>query len=55
MFADDGQQITVYSADGQQMGQAISRNGAASIRTSPHNGTVAIVRIGDKVVKVMGR
>ncbi len=35
--------------------EAISRNGAASIRTSMHNGTAAIVRIGDKVVKVMGR
>jgi len=53
--ADDGQQITVYSADGQQIGQAISRNGAASIRTSSHKDTAAIVRIGDKVVKVMGR
>ena len=51
--ADDGQPITVYSTDGQLIGQAISRSGAASIRIDQHIGTTAIIKMGGKSLKVV--
>ena len=49
---DDGTPVTIYTPDGKLAGSAISRNGAALVGTSIQPGNVAIVKIGDKSVKV---
>ncbi len=51
--ADDGTPINVYSINGFQAGSAISRNGFASINTSLQSGSVAIVKVGEKIIKVL--
>jgi hypothetical protein len=51
--ADDGTPIAVYSINGTQAGSAISQNGAATIPTSLQPGSVAIVKIGEKAIKVV--
>lgn len=51
--ADDGQQISVYGINGTQAGAAVSRNGRANIATNLQPGTIAIVKIGEKSVKVV--
>ena len=53
--AEDNQQITVYGMDGQNLGQGICKNGTADISTSLRRGSTAIVRIGDKAVKVVSQ
>ena len=53
--AEDDQQITVYGMDGQNLGQGICKNGTADISTSLRRGSTAIVRIGDKAVKVVSQ
>ena len=50
--ADDGTHITVYSINGTEVGSAISQNGAATILTTLQSGSAAIVKIGDKSIKV---
>ena len=50
---DDGTQIQVYSINGTQAGTAISQHGVATINTSLQSGSVAIVKIGDRGVKVV--
>ena len=51
--AADGEAISVYTVNGVQSGSAISQNGAASIDTKLQAGSIAIVKIGDKSVKVV--
>ena len=51
--AADGEAISVYTVNGVQSGSAISQNGAASIDTNLQTGSIAIVKIGDKSVKVV--
>ena len=51
--AEENQQISIFSTDGKCLGQGISRNGSASISTSLRRGSCAIVRIGEKTVKVI--
>ena len=51
--AADGEAISVYTVNGMQSGSAISQNGAASIDTNLQAGSIAIVKIGDKSVKVV--
>ena len=51
--ADDGTPINVYSVNGSQAGSAISQNGSASINTSLQPGSIAIVKVGEKSVKVL--
>jgi hypothetical protein len=51
--AADGDAISVYTVNGVQSGSAISQNGAASIDTNLQAGSIAIVKIGDKSVKVV--
>jgi len=51
--ADDGTPVTVYSINGIETGSAISKNGAATIPTTLQSGSVAIVKIGNKSVKVV--
>ncbi len=50
---DDGTQVAVYTPDGKQAGSAVSRNGAALVGTSIQPGNTAIVKIGEKSVKVI--
>lgn len=50
--AEDGTQINVYSVNGLQLGSAVSCNGQATLRTTLQRGSIAIVQIGQKSVKV---
>ena len=52
---DDNSNIVVYSAAGQMIASAKCRGNQASIATNLRNGEVAIVRIGDKSVKIVMR
>ena len=51
--AADGEAISVYTVNGMQSGSAISQNGAASIDTNLQAGSIAIVKIGNKSVKIV--
>ena len=50
---DDGTPVSVYSANGTQAGSAISQSGQAVVVTNLQAGSVAIVKIGEKAVKVV--
>ena len=50
---DEGTQVNVYSINGTQAGSAISQSGAATINTNLQPGSVTIVKIGQKSVKVV--
>jgi len=50
---DEGTQVNVYSINGTLAGSAVSQNGQATIGTSLQPGSVAIVKIGKKSVKVV--
>ncbi len=51
--ADDGTPISVYAVNGQLLGTSTISNGQASVQTLLQSGNVAIVKIGDKSVKVL--
>lgn len=51
--ANEGERISVYSINGTQAGSAISQNGQAVVGTNLQPGSVAIVKIGEKSVKVV--
>ena len=51
--SDDNIGISVYSLDGVQVGSTISRNGVAYINTNLTRDSIAIVKIGDRSVKVL--
>ncbi|MBO4444539.1 MAG: leucine-rich repeat protein [Bacteroidaceae bacterium] len=53
--ANDGTSISIYNANGVLLGAAISWNGSATIDTSLHAGNVAIVKVGEKSVKVIAK
>lgn len=50
---ENGADITVYSPSGMMVGSAKSISESASVATSLKNGEIAIVKIGDKSVKVV--
>ena len=50
---DDGERIDVYSINGSQVGTAISQNGAATVNTTLQQGSVAIIKVGKKSIKVV--
>ena len=50
---DDGERIGVYSINGSQVGTAISQDGAATVNTTLQQGSVAIIKVGKKSIKVM--
>ena len=50
---DEGTRVNVYSINGTQAGSAISQSGAATINTNLQPGSIAIVKIGQKSVKVV--
>lgn len=49
---DDGTNIAVYGINGTQLGSAVSRGGNASVDTNMAAGSVVIVKIADKSIKV---
>lgn len=51
--ADDGEQVNVYTLHGMQAGSAISKNGRATVDTNLQKGSIAVVKVGNKSVKVM--
>ena len=51
--ADEGTQVSVYTVNGTQAGSAVSKNGQAVVATSLQPGSVAIVKVGEKSVKVV--
>ena len=53
--ADDGTPIGVYSVNGTKVGSAVSSNGQATVSTTLQSGSVAIVRIRDRCIKVVVR
>lgn len=50
---DDGALVAVYTPDGKQAGSAVCRNGAALVGTNIQPGNTAIVKIGDKTIKII--
>ena len=50
---NDGQIVDVYSLNGEKHGSAIGKNGAARIDTNVPPGSVVVVKIGNKSVKVI--
>ena len=50
---DDQTDIRVYTADGKQAGTAVSHNNAATVATDIQSGSIAIVKMGDKAIKVV--
>ena len=50
--AAEGTEVMVYSVNGMKQGSAIATNGFATINTSLQPGTTAIVKIGEKAIKV---
>ena len=50
---DDGEQVGVYSTNGSQVGTAVSQNGAATVNTTLQPGSVAIIKVGEKSIKVI--
>jgi hypothetical protein len=50
---DDGTNVSIYSTDGVLTGSAICRNGSAVIKTSLQVGSLVIVKIGEKSVKIV--
>ena len=51
--AEAGTEIILYGANGVQLDSVIATTGIASLNTSRLSGSVAIVKIGDKTVKVL--
>lgn len=49
---DDGTKISVYGINGLQVGTATSHNGQAIITPTLQSGNIAIIKIGDRSVKV---
>ena len=49
----DGTDITVYNTSGQKVGSGKAHGNCSSIATNLRSGSVAIVRIGDKSVKIV--
>jgi hypothetical protein len=51
----NGLPVAVYAADGQLYGSSVVSNGQATVSTNLQAGSIAIVKIGDKAVKVVVR
>lgn len=50
---DDGAQVGVYSINGSQVGTTVSQNGVATVNTTLQPGSVAIIKVGEKSIKVV--
>ena len=51
--AADGTPNSVFTTAGMQAGSTVSRAGLATLNTTLQPGSIAIVRIGDRTVKVL--
>lgn len=51
--ADEGTSVNVYGANGLRVGSTISHNGYANIHTNLQSGSIAIIKIGERSVKVV--
>ena len=51
--ANEGTEISVFSVNGMKLGSAIATQGLATISTSLQPGSTAIVKIGEKAIKVL--
>jgi hypothetical protein len=51
--ADDRTNVSIYTTDGKQLGSAISKNNVATIATSIQPGSIAIVKVGERAIKVI--
>jgi len=51
--AEDRTNVSIYTTDGKQVGSVISQNNIATIATSIQPGSIAIVKMGEKSVKVV--
>ena len=49
---EDGNNVSIYTIDGKQVGSAKSHEGIASIATSIRSGSIVIVKVGEKSIKV---
>jgi len=50
---DAGTEVFVYTTDGKQQGSAVVVNGATTIHTSLQPGSIAVVKIGERSIKVL--
>ncbi len=50
---DEGERVSVYCINGTQAGSAVSQNGTATVYTNLQPGSIAIVKVGQKSVKVI--
>ena len=50
---DDGQTVEIYSLNGEKRGSAIGKNGVACIDTNVRPGSIVVVKMGEKSVKVI--
>ncbi|MBR6128603.1 MAG: hypothetical protein IKQ07_03105, partial [Bacteroidaceae bacterium] len=53
--ANEGTEIMVFRVNGMKLGSAIATQGLATISTSLQPGSTAIVKIGEKAIKVLIR
>ena len=51
--AAEGTPIAVYDIDGRQHGTGFAEKGCATIATSLRAGSIAVVKIGEKPIKVL--
>ena len=51
--AQDGTPISVYTTAGTEAGSAVSQNSCATISTSMQQGDIAIIKIGERSIKVV--
>ena len=50
---DDRTDVSVFAADGKLAGTAVSHSNIATIATSIQTGSIAIVKVGDRAIKVV--
>ena len=50
---DDDMQVSIYTTDGMLAGSAQSQYGTATIHTHLNAGSIAIVKMGQKAVKMI--
>lgn len=50
---NDGQIVDIYSLNGEKRGSAVGKNGAARIDTNVRPGSIVVVKMGEKSVKVI--
>ena len=51
--ADDGTAISIYNTAGQMTGSSVSNNGKATVITDMKPGTIGIVKVGEKNIKII--